>query len=107
MLLDARVTQKGQPVNPAKHGAMITVKPHKVDLLVKWLERDGIIVASRDDNLRISPHPENDQHDVDCLIDALTKHRDILVRRSSHLFWLSTCWTRNLVISATRSSGSG
>jgi selenocysteine lyase/cysteine desulfurase len=67
------------PVDPAKHGALITVRSHKVDLLVKWLERDGIITSSRDDNLRISPHFYNNQHDVDCLIDALTKYRDLLV----------------------------
>lgn len=67
------------PVDPAKHGALITLRSHKVDLLVKWLERDGIITSSRDNNLRISPHVYNDQHDVDCLIDALTKYRDLLV----------------------------
>lgn len=67
------------PVDPAKHGALITVRSHKVDLLVKWLAKDGIITSSRDDNLRISTHFYNDQHDVDCLIDALTKYRDLLV----------------------------
>lgn len=67
------------PVDPSKHGALITVRSHKVDLLVKWLERDGIITSSRDDNLRISPHLYNDMHDVDCLIDGLTKYRDLLV----------------------------
>jgi len=77
------VMQRGfnlaSPVDPAKHGAMITVRSHKVDLLVKWLERDGIITSSRDNNLRISPHFYNDQHDVDCLIDALSKYKDLLV----------------------------
>src|SRR5215207_192108 len=67
------------PVDPAKHGALITVRSHKVDLLVKWLANDGIITSSRDDNLRMSPHLYNNQHDIDCLIDALTKHRDLLV----------------------------
>lgn len=67
------------PVDPDKHGSMITVRSHKVDLLVKWLEKDHIILSSRDDNLRISPHFYNDMHDVDCLIDALTKHRELLV----------------------------
>jgi selenocysteine lyase/cysteine desulfurase len=67
------------PVDPTKHGALITVRSHKVDLLVKWLAKDNIITSSRDDNLRISPHFYNDMHDVDCLIDALSKHRDLLV----------------------------
>lgn len=67
------------PIDPNKHGAMVTLRSHKVDLLVKWLERDGIITSSRDNNLRISPHIYNDMSDVDCLIDTLTKYRDLLV----------------------------
>jgi selenocysteine lyase/cysteine desulfurase len=67
------------PVDPAKHGALITVRSHKVDLLVKWLEKDGIITSSRDNNLRISPHFYNDMHDVDCVIDGLSRHRELLV----------------------------
>jgi len=67
------------PVDPSKHGAMITVRSHKVDLLTKWLANDGIIVSHRDDNLRISPHFYNDIHDVDCVIDGLSKHRELLV----------------------------
>jgi len=67
------------PVDPAKHGALITLRSHKVDLLVKRLEADGVITSSRDDNLRISPHLYNDQRDVDVLMDCLTKHKDLLV----------------------------
>jgi selenocysteine lyase/cysteine desulfurase len=67
------------PVDPDKHGALITLRSHKVDLLVKWLEKDGVITSSRDNNLRISPHIYNDFHDVDCLLDCLTKHRELLV----------------------------
>lgn len=81
--LKAGIMQRGfnlvSPVDPAKHGALITVRSHKVDLLVKWLERDGIITSSRDDNLRISPHLYNDMHDIDCIIDGLTRYRDLLV----------------------------
>lgn len=67
------------PVDPAKHGALITLRSHKVDLLVKRLEADGVITSSRDNNLRVSPHLYNDQHDVDVLMDCLTKHKDLLV----------------------------
>jgi selenocysteine lyase/cysteine desulfurase len=67
------------PVDPAKHGALITVRSHKVDLLVKWLAADNIIVSSRDHNLRISPHFYNNQEDVNRLLDALTKHKALLV----------------------------
>ena len=67
------------PVDPQKHGALITLRSHKVDLLVKRLESDGIITSSRDDNLRISPHFYNNQRDVDRLMDCLTKHKELLV----------------------------
>jgi selenocysteine lyase/cysteine desulfurase len=67
------------PVNPKQHGALITLRSHKVDLLVKWLEKDGIIVSSRDDNLRISPHIYNNLDDVNCLLDGLTRHKELLV----------------------------
>jgi len=67
------------PVDPDRHGALIALRSHKVDLLVKWLEADGIITSSRDSNLRISPHYYNTLADVSVLMDALTKHKELLV----------------------------
>jgi selenocysteine lyase/cysteine desulfurase len=67
------------PVDPARHGALITLRSPKVDLLVKRLEADGIITSSRDDNLRISPHLYNTCADIDRLLDCLTKHKELLV----------------------------
>lgn len=67
------------PVDPERHGAMIALRSHKVDLLVKRLEKGGIVTSSRDNNLRISPHFYNNLEDVDRLMDCLTHHRELLV----------------------------
>jgi selenocysteine lyase/cysteine desulfurase len=67
------------PVDPARHGAMVTLRSHKVDMLVKRLAEDGLITSGRDDNLRISPHIYNNLNDVNILMDCLTKNRELLV----------------------------
>jgi len=67
------------PVDPARHGALITLRSHKVDMLVKRLEEDGVVTSSRDDNLRVSPHIYNNLSDVDKLMDCLTQHKELLV----------------------------
>ena len=67
------------PVDPDHHGALIALRSHKVDLLVKWLQEDGIITSSRDDNLRVSPHIYNNHEDIDRLLDCLSKHKALLV----------------------------
>jgi len=67
------------PVDPARHGALITLRSHNVNMLVKRLEEGGVITSSRDDNLRISPHIYNNLSDVNRLMDCLTKHKELLV----------------------------
>jgi selenocysteine lyase/cysteine desulfurase len=67
------------PVDPDKHGALITLRANNVDLLVKWLAQEGVVVSSRESNLRISPHFYNNMQDVHHLIDCLTKCRALLV----------------------------
>ena len=81
--LKAGLMQRGfnlvSPVDPGRHGALITVRSHKVDLLVKWLAQENIVVSSRDNNLRISPHFYNNLDDIHHLLDALSRHKALLV----------------------------
>lgn len=67
------------PIQPSKHGAMIAIRSHMDHMLVKRLEEENIIVSCRDNNIRISPHLYNDLSDVSRLMDALTKHKELLV----------------------------
>lgn len=67
------------PLNPAGHGALITIRSNDDHRLVAALAEDNIVVSCRDDNLRISPHFYNNQADIDHLFQALHEHRKLLV----------------------------
>lgn len=62
-----------------RHGALIAVKAQNAEKLVRQLETESILCSSRDNNLRISPHFYNNLDDIDWLMDALQRHRDLLV----------------------------
>lgn len=66
------------PDDPARHGALVTLRSHDVRELVTRLKSDNIITSSRDDNLRVSAHFYNDLDDVDRLLDCLTEHNELL-----------------------------
>ena len=65
-------------VTPDTHGAMIAIRSNDVNLLVQSLAQEQIIVSSRDENLRISPHFYNNLSDIDALFDALAKYEHLL-----------------------------
>jgi selenocysteine lyase/cysteine desulfurase len=68
------------PKDPNRHGALIALRAHHAPELVTRLEQDGIVVSSRDGNLRVSPHLYNTTDDIDLLVDRLSSYREFLVR---------------------------
>ena len=46
--------------------------------LVRALADDGIDTSCRDGNLRVSPHLYNTAGDIDAVLAALRRHRDLL-----------------------------
>jgi|TARA_B110000908_G_scaffold169783_1_gene227682 selenocysteine lyase/cysteine desulfurase len=61
------------------HGAMIAIKSTDMSKLVGMLSRDRIITSCRDGNLRVSVHIYNNLTDIDQLLNALTKHKHLLI----------------------------
>jgi len=66
------------PRQPDRHGALICIRSTNVDDLVSALASDGIVTSSRDGNLRVSAHGYNSTDDVDAVLAALARHRDLL-----------------------------
>jgi selenocysteine lyase/cysteine desulfurase len=62
----------------ALHGALMCVKSTDSKALVAALDADGIVTSERDGNLRISAHCYNTVEDVDSVLAALQKHRQLL-----------------------------
>lgn len=70
----------GTVVTPAgqdAHGPMLAFASHNEEALVAALEHDGVVVSSRDGNIRVSPHFYNDESDVDRLLSSLRTHRHL------------------------------
>ena len=67
------------PDDPARRGAMITVRSHDEFALVAALDSQGIVTSSRNGNLRISPHFYNNQDDIDTLFRALRQQKHLLI----------------------------
>ena len=65
------------PEESTKHAGMIAFKSVDEKKLVYALDQDGIVVSSRDGNLRISPHFYNAVGDVELLTKSLFEHRNL------------------------------
>jgi selenocysteine lyase/cysteine desulfurase len=66
------------PRSPDARGALMCVKSRDSNALVTALDRDGIVTSERDGNLRISAHCYNTVEDIDAVLAALKRHRDLL-----------------------------
>jgi selenocysteine lyase/cysteine desulfurase len=60
------------------HGALMCVKSTDAKALVAALDADGIVTSDRDGNLRVSAHCYNTVEDVDAVLAALQRHRELL-----------------------------
>jgi len=66
------------PLKPSQRGALVTIKSNDVHALVGRLAARGVVVSSRDDNLRVSPHFYNSHADIERVLEALRANKELL-----------------------------
>ena len=76
--LDELGTTVATPRAHQEHGPLICVVSTDPNALVAALAREGIVTSTRDSNLRISLHLYNVDEDVDRILDALERNRQLL-----------------------------
>ena len=80
--LDELGARVATPREPECRGALLCVASTDAPALVQALDREDIVTSSRAGNLRISPHAYNSVTDVEQLLNALARHRELLVRHT-------------------------
>jgi selenocysteine lyase/cysteine desulfurase len=71
------------PEEPAARGPLVMVRSTDAARLVDTLAREGLLCSTRDGALRISLHYYNTAADVDAVLDALSRHPDLVVHAAN------------------------
>jgi selenocysteine lyase/cysteine desulfurase len=66
------------PLKPSRRSALVTIKSLDVSALVERLAAHRIIVSSRENNLRISPHFYNNHSDIERVLEALRANKELV-----------------------------
>ena len=66
------------PRADARHGPQVAIRSTDAPGLTRKLIERGVIVSSRDGNVRAMFHAYNDASDIDALFEGLMAHRDLL-----------------------------
>jgi selenocysteine lyase/cysteine desulfurase len=66
------------PREPERKGPLVAIASTDEHALVAALEDEGIVTSSRAGNLRVSFHGYNTSEDVEAVVAALARHRDLL-----------------------------
>jgi selenocysteine lyase/cysteine desulfurase len=81
MLIDGVDALGGDVVTPhdaERRGALVCIRANDAPGLVRALAADQIVVSTRDGNLRVSPHAYNTHDDIDAILGALERNRQLL-----------------------------
>lgn len=81
--LDAAGFVPATPRDPARRGPQVAIRTHDMGRAVQALSSRGVIVSSRDGNLRAACHYYNVPEDIDALIGALDEIRPLMVTRDA------------------------
>jgi len=66
------------PADPSRRGPLVCVRSTDAPALVASLAEENIVCSLRDTNLRIAAHYYNTESDIDVLLDALSRRRQLL-----------------------------
>ena len=66
------------PLRPSQRAALVAIKSNDVHALVERLSARGLVLSSRDNNLRVSPHFYNNHADIERVLEGLRANKDLL-----------------------------